>query len=177
MSDVNDILSSAFSDDDDVIFDPSEDALIPEGSYPAHIIDISSTIVTTRWGNRADIYKPTYKISNSVETYGGIELYDNGIWRFRKTKEKTSNPHHSNSNRQFRNTMKALDIEVIPVDINGKKMFKLPELNRGNTHGKPVIINVYHKTFKGKYGIRTIAEGILSSKWKEGSKIEEVIPF
>ena len=73
--------------------------------------------------------------------------------------------------------MKALDIEVIPVDINGKKMFKLPELNRGNTHGKPVIINVYHNTFDGKYGSQTTVEGKLASKWEDGSKIEEVIPF
>jgi len=178
MSDVNDVLSSAFSDDDDVIFDPSEDELIPEGSYPAHIIDISSTLVTTRWGNRADIYKPTYKISNTVELYGGIELHDDGIWRFRKMKNETTNPRQSNSNRQFRNAMKTLEVEVIPVDVNGKKMFKLPELNRGNTYGKPVMINVYHKTFKGKYGIRTIAEARLASKWEEGGQLDDFdIPF
>ena len=177
MSDVNSVLSSAFSDDDDVIFDPSEDALIPEGSYPAHIIDISSTIVTTRWGNRADIYKPTYKISNSVRLYGGMEVPENGIWRFRKAKSNTNKPSPPNNNRQFRNAMKALDIEAVPVEVDGRKLFKLPELNHGNTYGKPVIINVYHKTFKGKYGIRTVAEARLASKWEEGEQLEEAIPF
>ena len=178
MSDVNDILSSAFSDDDDVIFDPSENGLIHKGSYPAHIVGIKSVIRSVREGaGRADIYKPTYKIANSVRLYGGMEVPENGIWRFRKAKSNTNKPSPPNNNRQFRNAMKALDIEAVPVEVDGRKLFKLPELNHGNTYGKPVIINVYHNTFDGKYGTQTTVEGKLASKWEDGGQLEEAIPF
>ena len=85
MSSVDSVLDDF--DDEEVYYDPHMSNLVAEGSYPATIVDLTSKKINTRRGNKAMLYKPVYRIDDTVPNYAGNEIRDVGVWRFLGTKD------------------------------------------------------------------------------------------
>ena len=80
MSNVDNLLDDF--DDEDVYYDPQMSTLIPEGSYPASITGLYSKKIKTQRGNNGMLYKPQYRLDDTVRNHGGRDVQDAGVWRF-----------------------------------------------------------------------------------------------
>ena len=172
MSSVDDILNDVL--DDDAYYDPGEKTIIPEGSYPAHIISFDiSREKNTRYGNPYNIYKPEYRIDKSVDIYGGMSIGDKGIFRFRGKNNNPSKKSNAKGNLPYKNMLDKLEIPLTKVSVKGKEVFKLPSIGEDQVIGIPVIINVYHDTFKGIYGVQKNAVATIAHMWKDGKNLND----
>ena len=172
MSSVDSILDDVL--DDDAYYDPNEKTIIPEGSYPAHIIsfDISREKKTV-YGNPYNIYKPVYRIDKSVDIYGGMSVSDKGIFRFRGKNNNPSKKSNAKGNLPYKNMLDKLEIPIVKVTVKGKEVYKLPSVDEAQVTGIPVIINIYHDTFKGSYGVQKNAVAKIAHIWKDGERLED----
>jgi len=169
MSDMDEFLD----DDNSVYYDPDEDDFIPEGTYPANVVDIFKEEKFLRNGNKADIYKPTYKIDSSVEKYGGLEVRDKGIWRFRNT-SGSSKYRGNKGNREYKTMLEKFGIELDTIEKDGRILIKLPELTLDNASNHTLVINVWHESFKSKYSgtLKKIAVARVAHVMKNGKNDE-----
>ncbi|MAG27153.1 hypothetical protein CMI47_16575 [Candidatus Pacearchaeota archaeon] len=171
MSSVDDVIDDVL--DDDAYYDPDEKIIIPEGSYPAHIISFYvSKEKPTRYGNPYNIYKPVYRIDESVDIYGGMSVSDKGIFRFRGKNNNPSKKSNSKGNLPYKTMLDKLEIPLNKVVVNGKEVYRLPSVDESQVYGKPVIINVYHDTFKGSYGVQKVAVANIAHAWKDGKPLD-----
>ena len=176
MSNVDSILDDVL--DDDAYYDPGEKVIIPEGSYPAHIISFYvSKEKPTRYGNPYNIYKPEYRIDKSVDVYGGMTVSDKGIFRFRGKNNNPSKKSNAKGNLPYKNMLDKLEIPLTKVVMGGKEVYKLPSVDESQVIGIPVIINVYHDTFKGNYGMQKSAVANIAHLWKDGESLNSSVSF
>ena len=156
MGTVDTILSEFVDDDDNVYYDPEDDSYIPEGTYPANVIRVDKQSIVTRYNNKADIYKPVYRIDKSVDKFGGMEVYDKGIWRFKSSINSTKYKGGS-GNKDYKDILEKFGIELETVEKNGRMLVKLPDLTFENTTVHPVVVNEWHESFKGRYGMKKVS--------------------
>ena len=176
MGNVDDILDDVL--DDDAYYDPDEKTIVPEGSYPAHIVSFDvSREKKTVYGNPYNIYKPVYRIDKSVDMYGGMNVSDKGIFRFRGKNSNPSKKSNAKGNLPYKNMLDKLGIPLVKVIINGKEVYKLPSVDESQVDGMPVIINVFHDTFKGSYGMQKTAVAKIAHMWKDGKNLNDSATF
>ena len=174
MGTVDTILSELAEDvnDDNVYYDPEDDSYVPEGTYPANVVSVNKQSIVTRYNNKADIFKPVYRIDKSVDRYGGMEVYDKGIWRFKASRGSTKYKGGS-GNRDYKDILEKFGIELETVEKKGRMLVKLPELTLKNTSVYPVVINVWHESFKGRYGMKKVSVARIAHIMKDNKHVKD----
>jgi hypothetical protein len=184
MADIDDILSQ--SSDGGAYYIPSDDDYeqVAEGTYPAHITDLNivNDITIRKTGNKADIYKPVYKIAEESGNHVGRVVKSGGIFRHKSTPPGSGDKRDSTvGNRSYK---QFLDVCKVPIkehkDPNsGESSFSLPAVAREDIYGYPVMIRVRHKQYELNGELRTSVEASLLYSWGDGNKLSasEEIPF
>jgi len=184
MAGIDDILSQ--SSDGGAYYVPSDNDYeqVVEGVYPAHITDLNivNDITIRKTGNKADIYKPVYKIAEEAGSHVGRVVKSNGIFRFKGAPPGSGDKRESTSgNRSYK---QFLDVCKVPLEEhkdpnNGESSYSLPAVTREDIYGYPVMIRVRHKQYELNGELRTAVEASLLYSWGDGKKlsVSEDIPF
>ena len=156
-------------DHQDAYYDDQEDVNVEDGTYPAIVIDLTHQDIITRKNVHCDLYKPTYEIAKG--NHKGQCVTDKGIWRFRSN----PSPKYNKSGRGniiYKNILDIFDIPLEDVEVDGKKLKRLPELTLEKIQGKTVLIDITNDTYKSNYGkISGSKIATLHGKWEDGSSV------
>ena len=153
MSNVDDLLDNF--EDEDVYYDPQMSTLVPEGSYPAKIVDLYSKRINTQRGNRALLYKPKYRLDDAVRNYSGRDVQDAGICRFFGTKDENGRRITGGSNANYKRFLDKLHIPMEKVDVDDtppRTIIKLPAITKDMILNKSVVISIHHEEWQGTHG-------------------------
>ena len=173
---------------------------IAYGWYPTHIVDCSTVVKTIRNKNRARIYNPMLEVAPEVkdfkfsikgitgeqveitgEGYEGKTFRSMGVFYFLTPQPGDDFEAHPTGNTGYLYLCQALGIELAESEVNGEKVFKLPELTKDDLVGLPVLACVGEsKPWVGRDGTtRTSFEVKAYREWKEGKKkgVLDDIPF
>ena len=151
----------------DAYYDEEQNVTIDDGTYPATVIDLNKSNVTTRYGTNADLYKPTYQIAKGKNK--GATISDKGIWRFKSEPSQARNKS-SRGNIIYKNILDILLIELEQVEVDGVIMRRLPELTKENVVGKKVLITVSDDDYKSNYGRLASKVAMIHSEWADEVK-------
>lgn len=177
MAEVNEVLDDMSGDD--AFFDPDAGELIPEGTYPAHIVKLTVRgNIQLKNGGSADIYVPTYRLHDSAGTFAGEDVDDNGIFRF-KGGQRGGRRRSGTGNAQYKELLEVIGVPMREVDVGGKKKISLPPINEHDIFGTPVYVNIFHDSFMGRQGKVTIERAKIAHAWGDGEKLEvdDLPPF
>jgi len=168
MTDIKDAFDEFESEDDGVYFDPTQSSIVPEGTYPAKIINLKSFKITTRRGNDATVFKPVYRIEDDVISAGGALVEDKGIFRYVPPKNSDGLRVSGSGNSDYKKFLDKMEIPLIKEDFEGKTLYKLPTLTTEMIKGTDVVVNIKHASWESKkYGnTRTVPEARLAYKKK-----------
>ena len=157
MSNVDNLLDDF--DDEDVYYDPQMSTLIPEGSYPASITGLYSKKIKTQRGNNGMLYKPQYRLDDTVRNYGGRDVQDAGVWRFFGTKDEQGRRITGGSNAGYKRFLDKIHIPLQKVEIERENkddeprvIVKLPAITKDLLLDKSVVISVTHEEWEGQHG-------------------------
>ena len=152
MSGVDDLLDNF--DDEDVYYDPQMSTLVPEGSYPAKVVDLYSKVINTQRGNKGMLYKPKYRLDDNVRNYPGREVQDTGVWRFFGTKDADGRRITGGSNANYKLFLDKMHIpmEKIEMEEEQRTIIKLPSITKDLILNKSVVISVHHEEWQGTHG-------------------------
>tara|TARA_R100001015_G_C4620850_1_gene177914 strand:- start:793 stop:1305 length:513 start_codon:yes stop_codon:yes gene_type:complete len=151
----------------DAYYHEEQNVTIDDGTYPATVIDLNKSNVTTRYGTNADLYKPTYQIAKGKNK--GATISDKGIWRFKSEPSQARNKS-SRGNIIYKNILDILSIELEQVEVDGVIMRRLPELTKENVVGKKVLITVSDDDYKSNYGRLASKVAMIHSEWADEVK-------
>ena len=204
MADVSSVLDSQTSGV--TYWDETEDTpkvRMPEGNYPAHIIEVNTVERTVKGQHRALIYNYTVKIAPeaadmqmsaldydgqevqvSGEGYIGRTIRSSGVFKFLHPQNGDDFEPHPSGNKGYANFCKVLGVEmpVKEIEIEGEKVKvrELPDLTDDDILGKPVkaIIKYGKPWTSNKDGkTRTYLEVKWLAGWEEGIKVDvELFP-
>jgi len=181
-------------DEDYGYFEDNEFVLVPQGIYPAHIVDLEVTenkvfnsFSVEGAKHCADIYNLRFSIAeeaenleiptSSGESINGSTLVSQvvrgkGIMMFKdhESEEVIPNPK---GNWAYKNLVElcGIELEEKKIDDNkgGTKTVKsLPKLRRSDVCGKPVFITVAHREYEDKI----YANAVKITRWEGGKEIE-----
>jgi|TARA_R100000687_G_C6330098_1_gene109211 hypothetical protein len=139
-------------DDEEVYYDPHMSNLVAEGSYPATIVDLTSKKINTRRGNKAMLYKPVYRIDDTVPNYAGNEIRDVGVWRFLGTKDPSGVRITGGSNTGYKRFLDKFSIPLRELEVDDRTVYKLPSIAKDMILDKSVVISVSHDEWTGVNG-------------------------
>lgn len=165
---LTDILGGASNTD--AYYHEEQNVSIDDGTYPATIIDLTQSNVTTRYGTSADLYKPTYQIARGKNK--GVTVSDKGIWRF-KSEPSSARNKSSRGNIIYKNILDILSIELEQVEVDGIIMRRLPELTKDNVKGKKVLISVQDDDYKSNYGRLASKVAMIHSEWADEVEVKQ----
>ena len=160
----------------EALFDPSAGEILPSGTYPAHVKQLNVYQRTTRYGSEAQVYVPVYLIAPEAGEYAGVTVYDAGVWRFVADKDKeTQRVVVGQGNSSYKKFLETFDIELPTVSNgDGRVLYKLPEITENDIIGHPVMINVHHEEWTGKFGEqRKAAKAKIYHRWADGKHLEQ----
>jgi hypothetical protein len=156
MSQVDELLDNF--DDEDVYYDPQMSTLIPEGSYPATIVDLYSKKINTQRGNKGMLYKPKYRLDDTVRNYQNRDVQDSGVWRFFGTKDADGRRITGGSNAGYKKFLDKLHIPMEKIEVGEspsdepRVIIKLPAITKDMILNKSVVISVHHEEWEGTHG-------------------------
>ena len=136
MTDIDNVFDEFESNDDDVYYDPDQSSIVPEGTYPAKIVNLKKFNIVTQKGNEATIYKPVYRIDDGVLVASGTLVDDKGVFRYIPPKNKKGIRISGSGNVEYKRYLDKLDIPLIKEEIEGKTLYKLPTVS-GASSGVP----------------------------------------
>lgn len=184
MADIDDILSQSSGGGAYYIPSDSDYEQVVEGVYPAHItdLDIVNDITIRKTGNKADIYKPVYKIAEEAGNHVGRVVKSGGIFRFKGEPPSSGDKRESTSgNRSYK---QFLEICNVPLEENkdpnnGEISYSLPTVTKEDIYGYPVMVRVRHKEYYLNEEMRISVEASLLYSWGDGNKLSESedLPF
>lgn len=168
MTDIDNVFDEFESTDDDVYYDPDQSSIVPEGTYPAKIVNLKKFNTVTQKGNEATIYKPVYRIDDGVLVASGTLVDDKGVFRYKPPKNKKGIRISGSGNVDYKRYLDKLDIPLIKEEIEGKTLYKLPSITVEMVKNVDVVINVKHASWESKKyrKARTVAEARLAYKKK-----------
>ncbi len=156
----DDILGGASNAD--AYYHEEQDVSLDDGTYPATVIDLNKSNVTTKFGTTADLFKPTYQIARGKNK--GATVSDKGIWRF-KSEPSDARNKSSRGNVIYKSILDILSIDLEQVEVDGIIMRRLPELTKENVVGKKVLISVQDDDYKSNYGRLASKVAMIHSEW------------
>ena len=171
---------------------------MPEGSYPAHIVEVETVERTVKGRYKAMIYNYTVKIAeeaksitfdavdfdgNSVQVnggdYAGRTIRSNGVFKFLHPENGEGFEPYPSGNKGYANFCKVLGTEMpiktVEIDGNEVKVRELPDLAEDDILGKPVkaIIKYGKPWTSNKDGkTRTYLEVKWLANWEDGKTVE-----
>lgn len=158
----DDILGGASNTD--AYYHEEQNVKIDDGTYPATVIDLNKSNVTTRFGTVADLFKPTYQIARGKNK--GVTVNDKGIWRF-KSEPSTARNKSSRGNIIYKNILDIFAIDLEQVEVDGVIMRRLPELTKENVIGKKILITIQDDDYKSNYGRLASKVATIHSEWAD----------
>ena len=195
------------TDEVDDYFDKSEaySGLLPQGIYPAHITDMNvkknKEIRSRREEGKkhvCDIYEFTYQVAPEAKDYEfklnddenisgvnfiGRSIRGKGIFKF-KTVSPTDTKliNNAGGNKGFKYFLDAVSFKCETKVINDSRgertVSLLPDLLLEDVKGKPVLVTVSHREWKGDDDNTRIAVEVSDTKiWESGKMTEDDIPF
>ena len=173
---------------------------IAYGWYPTHIVDWETVVKPIRGKHRARIYNPKLEVAPEVEgfkfnikdisgnqvevpgeQYKGKTFRSMGVFYFLSPQPGDDFEPNPTGNTGYLYMCQALGIDLVESEVNGEKVFKLPELTKDDIVGLPVLACVGEsKPWIGRDGVsRTSFEVKAYREWKEGKKkdVLDDIPF
>tara|TARA_Y100000356_G_scaffold135117_1_gene146671 strand:+ start:1510 stop:2142 length:633 start_codon:yes stop_codon:yes gene_type:complete len=200
MADIDSILDSP-STGGATYYDMSEDkpkVPMPEGTYPAHIVEVQSAKRTVKVKHQAVIYNLKVKIAGKCDAHAEFDAlsYDgdkvtvngadfegrlirsNGVFKFLHPSEDDEFEANPGGNKGYANMCTVLGKEPIvkTIELNGDEVEvkELPELTEDDFLGKPVLAVVGRgKPWKGTDGkMRTPYEVKWFRTWADGDIID-----
>jgi len=175
MANINDILGDV--EGDDAFYDPHSGEMIPEGTYPAHIVSLAlKSNIQLKNGSKADIYTPKYRLDKTAGKYADEEVLDGGIFRF---KGESKGRRRGGGNERYKEFLDFTGIALEEVDVNGRKVIRLPSISEHDVFGAPVFITIYHDSFEGRNGKVTTERANIAHAWGDGEKLDpnDEVPF
>jgi len=168
MTKIDNVFEDFENTDDDVYFDPDQSSIVPEGTYPATIVNLKKFNTITQKGNEATIYKPVYRIDDGVITASGTLVDDKGVFRYKPPKNKDGIRISGSGNVEYKRYLDKLEIPLIKEEVEGKTLYKLPSISIDSIKNLEVVINVKHASWESKKyrKSRTVAEARLAYKKK-----------
>ena len=160
----------------EALFDPNAGEILPSGTYPAHVKQLNVYQRTTRYGSEAQVYVPVYLIAPEAGEHAGVTVHDTGIWRFVADKDKTTQRVLvGRGNSQYKKLLETFDVEIPTVSNgDGRVLYKLPEVTEKDIIGQPVMINVHHEEWTGRFGEqRKAAKAKIYHRWADGKNLEQ----
>ena len=200
MADIDSILDSP-STGGKTYYDMSEDkprVPMPEGTYPAHIVEVQSARRTVKTVHEAIVYNLKVKIADpcddhntfqavsydgdKVEVNGGDfagrKIRSNGVFKFLHPSEDDEFEANPVGNKGYANMCQVLgkEPEVKELELNGDvvQVKELPDLTEEDFLGKPCLAIIGRgKPWKGNDGkMRTPYEVKWFRQWADGEQID-----
>tara|TARA_R100000152_G_C6708067_1_gene136220 strand:+ start:9 stop:572 length:564 start_codon:yes stop_codon:yes gene_type:complete len=141
---------------------------VPEGKYQAYIVDakkkFTDKVVNSRNDatvkHQCDLIEVTYEIANG--DYAKRKVWSNAIWIFKDPKDGVHAPNPGGNQRYATFLEKVQypckEVKIEDSDGNEKLVKELPiEIDINEVIGKPVLIQVKHRTYTNKDGEEKIA--------------------
>ena len=160
----------------EALFDPNAGEILPPGTYPAHVERLNVYQRTTRYGSEAQVYVPVYLLAPEAGEYAGTTVHDAGIWRFVANKdENTQRVVVGQGNALYKKFIETFDVEMPTVSNgDGRVIYKLPEVAEKDVVGQPVVIDVHHEEWIGRFGEqRKAAKAKIAHAWGDGKHLTQ----
>lgn len=188
-------------------YDESENftGKIPQGVYPAHIVDMNvkenidiKSRTESGVKHQCDIYEFTYEIApeaaseeykiNDTEVvkgqaFVGKTVKGKGVFKFKSVpKDKVGYKPNAGGNGGFKKFLDSIGIELETKEIEDSRgartVLVLPDLTIADVKGKPALVTVTHREWEGKEGKTMVSVEVNGTKeWSTGKALEEDIPF
>lgn len=201
MADIGSVLDTP-STGGSTYYDESQDTPpvpMPEGNYPAHVIDCETATRPVRGKHRAVIYNLKVKVAKEAgdmeydgvdmegnkvtvngSKYVGRELRSAGIFKFLHPTDDDDFESNPGGNRGYMSFCEAFGFEPkqVEVEINGQKtsVKEIPDVTADDLVGKPVMVVVrkgkpWTSERDGK--TRTPLEAKYFNVWNEGAELSD----
>jgi hypothetical protein len=162
---------------------------IVEGWYPSHIITATVNPPRMIRGKyKAKIYHfrveiaaahgytvtDADRVESSTSEYAGRELYHNGVFFFLFPREEDTFQENSEGNKLYAEFLRAIDVPLEKVEVDGVYKYYLPEIDPVTALGKPVLVYARKsKPFVGRQGDRIAPMQIkYVRKWSGGEPVK-----
>ena len=160
----------------EALYDPEVNGMLPAGTYPAHVKSLNIYERKTRYGSPAQVYAPVYVVAPEAGEHAGTTVHDSGIWRFiaDNTDDDTKSLKVGQGNAQYKKLLETFGI-VMPVVSNGdgRVLYMLPEVEASDIVGQPVVIDVFHEEWVGRFGEqRKAAKAKIAHAWGDGKHLK-----
>jgi hypothetical protein len=120
---------------------------ITEGTYRAKVVALKTKHnVKTKTGVYCDIYWMRYSIDAEHPEFGGTEIRDSGLFRFKG--------NETQRNRFYKKFLETIGLPFKKIKQDGKIYYELPPLLDENVVGKIVQINIYENKWESASGIK-----------------------
>jgi len=163
---------------------------VPEGKYKAYITDAKKKFTDKTVNSRndqgvkhqCDLLEFTYEIAEGE--YAKRKIWSNAIWIFKEPEDGVHAPNPG-GNQRYSSVLETIkypckDIEIEDSNGDKKKVKELPiDIDINEVIGKPVMIEVKHRTYTGGDGEEKTASnesGLF--EWPNGKIMEDDdLPF